>query len=162
MSRQFTLIRMALCMMVLVGCKTTPSATPPAGMDAIDLSLQSITTDKRYTYFELTPDGMLSFAGGYDAINKNARPIFTLTKDDLQKVHSIIEQANLIAVKVSGNHSRKNSQKVHYELTLNINGKHNNITVNDDEIPGINQLHDLLFDLQARERYNLPGIGSKQ
>lgn len=154
----FTFIGM---MVVLIGCKTTSPVTPFAGMTTLELSLQTITTDKRYTYFELEPDGMLSFSGGFAAINKDARPIFTLPKDDLQKVHTIIEKYNLIAMKNSDKHNRKNSKKVHYELSLNINGIRNNIVVNDNAIAGIDELHELLFDLQAEKRYNLPGIGQQ-
>lgn len=148
-------------MVFVTGCKSTPVMTPPPGVAAITLSLQTLTTDKRYTYFELTPDGTLSFAGGFDAINRSAHRVMTLTPDQLHQVQALISQSNLFTTKVSGRQDRKSSQKVHYELALQMDQQSRKLTANDDVVPALSQLHALLFEMQAQERYKLPGIGTK-
>lgn len=160
MHTRFSLLLAAvLVCLSQVGCKSLSAVTPPPGVAAIDLKLQCLTTDKRYTYFELKPDGSLAFAGGFDAINRNAGKVMTLSADQLKKVQSLIQDTNLLTARAPKNQSRKASQTAHYELSLSVDGKHNSLTVNDDNLPAVVKLHDMLFTLQAAKRYNLPGIG---
>jgi ABC-type Zn uptake system ZnuABC Zn-binding protein ZnuA len=152
---------LVLVMLFLGGCKTLSTVTPPTGVAAITLKLQCLTTDKRYTYFELQPDGALSFAGGFNAINRNAQQVMILSPDQLKQVQQLIETTALLTAKAPKNQDRKSSQTAHYELSLNVDGKHNSIAVNDDNLPALGQLHEMLFTMQAQARYNLPGIGTK-
>lgn len=148
------------CTMLLLACNTTPpNLNAPQGVAAITLKLQALTTGKRYSYFELSPNGDLSYGGGFDAINRNAKLVTTLTPQQLYQLQTYIEQSNLLTAKVSGNQSRKVATTVHHELSLRVDAKNRNLVVNDDQVPAVARLHDMLFEIYAKARYNLPGIG---
>ncbi|MFG0248883.1 MAG: hypothetical protein ACF8OB_08355 [Phycisphaeraceae bacterium JB051] len=144
--------------LLLPACKATQT-TPPAGVQKIVIKLQALTTDKRYSYFELEPNGELSFGGGFDAITKNAKPVMTLDTQQLKTIETFINQSNLFTVKVSGKQDRKSSKDIHHELVLKLGNQSRTLRVNDNQIPSVGQLHDMIFDFYAKARYNLPGIG---
>ncbi|MAX26540.1 MAG: hypothetical protein CMJ19_18765 [Phycisphaeraceae bacterium] len=153
------LICLAVLALLLPACRSTQT-TPPAGVQKIVIKLQSLTTDKRYSYFELEPNGQLSFGGGFDAITKNAKPVMTLNTQQLKSIESFINQSNLLTANLSGKQDRKNSKDVHHELVLKLGNQSRTLQVNDNQIPAVGQLHDMIFDFYAKARYNLPGIGT--
>ena len=158
-----TFVRTSIFLLSLVslmpGCISTNKMISPSGIAAMELKLRSLTTDKRYTYFELTPDGTLSFGGGFNAINKDARPVIKLSREQLIGLQSLISRSNLLTAKVSGPQQRKASKRFHYEMSLRLDSMQNHLIVNDDLVPDLTKLHNHLFILQAQARYNLPGIG---
>lgn len=160
MTVAFRLMMLCVCTLSMFACISTPSTnTPPNGVASITIRLQALTTDKRYSYFELSPNGDLAFGGGYDAINRNAIPVTKLTAEQLFALQSYITQSNLFTAKVSGDQSRKAAANVHHELYLKVDHKGRDLVVNDDQVPAITRLHDMLFGYYAKARYNLPGIG---
>jgi len=156
-----TFIFLLILVILMPGCISTNKMKSPSGIAAMELKLQSLTTDKRYTYFELTPDGTLSFGGGFNAINKNAQPVMKLSREQLIELQSLISRSNLLTVKVAGPQKRKASKRFHYEMSLRLNSKQNHLIVNDDLVPDLTRLHNHLFVLQAQVRYKLPGIGNQ-
>jgi hypothetical protein len=147
--------------LLLTGCKSTQSTTPPAGVAMMQIKSQSLSTDKRYSYFEIEPDGDLFFGGGYDAITRNTKLVTTLTPDQLKLVQSFISQSNLFTVNVPGKQDRKSAQSIHHELSLTLGKQSRTIQINDDQIPAVSKLHQMLFDYYAKAKYNLPGIGTQ-
>ena len=91
------LIRPMICLVVLAlflpACRSTQT-TPPTGVQKIVIKLQALTNDKRYSYFELEPNGELSFGGGFDAITKNAKPVMTLNTQQLKAIETFMPSVN--------------------------------------------------------------------
>ncbi len=158
------LTRSLICLVVLAlllpACRSAQTTTPPAGVEKIVIKIQALTTDKRYSYFELEPNGQLSFGGGFDAITKNAKPVMTLNAQQLKTIETFINQSKLLTANVSGRQDRKSSKDVHHDLVLKLGKQSRTFQVNDNQIPAVGQLHDMLFDFYAKARYNLPGIGT--
>ena len=161
MSLRLHLIFLLTLPMLITACKTSPSVTAPSGIEPMTIAIQALTTDKRYSYFELSPNGDLSYGGGFNAINRNAKPVTQLNSEQLFQLQTYINQSDLFTAKVSGNQSRSRSETVHHELQLKVGKRKRNIVVNDDRIPAVARVHDMLFEYYAQARYNLPGIGKK-
>ena len=136
----------SLAVPMLVGC-----ATAPVDSDvSLRLSLRARTTDRRSSYFELSGDGQLAFAGGRHAMIGSARPVTTLTVDQLQQVRDIVAHHRLFEAR---RHPTGQPKRVTYELALRTKGHRRRIRCVDDDVPGVESLHQLLFQIQADARY---------
>ncbi len=142
---------------LLNACASRPEALLPQSGRPVDLTLQASTTDRRYTYFELKPDGQLSFGGGQLAKQKFAKPVMSITPAQMQEVWNIIERFGLHQA-----HAKPTSAKarhVRYQLSIKPAGmKRRSYRGHDEEVPGIGVLHETLFNLQAAARYHLPSL----
>lgn len=135
----------------LAGCQSASSN----GDRHLALTLSRTTADSRHTLIELKPDGRLFFAGGQDAIAGELHPAGTLTAEQRRAVWAVIEKHNL--TEASGSLFPKGDAV--YRLKLNTGGLgSHNIHSADDDVPGLAELHDLLFKMQADVRYRIPGI----
>jgi len=114
----------------------------------------------RHTYFILTPQGELRFAGGRPALMRIASPVMTLTPAQRQELWAIVIEHKLLDVKGQGFATGKQAT---YEVEIST-GKtlgDKDFRVVDDRIPqGVKLLHDKLFDYQAQYRYAKDPTGS--
>ena len=142
--------------MFLAGSCAT-SERPLGEDERVSLTLWSASTDRRYTYMELSELGELSFAGGQEAARREAQPVLTLTSEQLDRVRAILDEHGLSNVPSPG---WDKENRVRYELRLRRTGlAGRTIRTGDDRTPGMRELHDYLFALQAEKRYRVPVAG---
>lgn len=155
MSKPITLRRLLLLTLALTGCASAPKAASD-GSPSLALELFTRSTDFRYTWFTLDPAGQLSFAGGRDAGLREGKPVKTLSPQERDELWSIIRRHDLLHAKGAG--LFKEGEKITYELNLKTGEGNRELRAIDDQLPGVAELHDALFRMQASVRYNLPGI----
>lgn len=152
------LIALLLAWAGVAGCSSSPSnkAAVAAGGAKRSLTLWARTTTQKFTYFELDAAGQLRYAGGRDAMWRKAQPVVTLNREQLEQVWGIVEKHKLAD---GENTPFADAKQVKYELSLNTGGLFDR-TINcvDDAVPGVKELHDLLFKLQGDVRYDHPAI----
>ncbi len=142
------------------GCGATSGNGAGSAGDAASprrsLTLWSRTTTQKYTYFQLKADGQLLYAGGRDAMWRDAKPVVKLTRPQQEQVWSVVEKHKLVD---APNTLFPSAKTVQYELSLNTGG-FLGTTINcvDDMVPGMKELHDLLFKLQGDVRYDHPAL----
>jgi hypothetical protein len=129
------------------------------GSDAprFSLTLRAVSTDLRYTYFELDRKGNLAFGGGKNAVISSAKPVITLTDDQRREVWQIIAAGNLLD---APSKPFAKGERVTYDLSITREGMAlgRNVHNIDDNVPAIKQLHDYLFGIQAEKRYKIQGL----
>ncbi len=134
------------------GC--TSSSKPLGEDERVSLTLWSASDDRRFTYLEVSPLGELSFSGGQEAARREALPVLTLTSEQLARVRSILDTHGLYHLSSPGWDKK---DKVRYELRLRRTGlAGRTLRTGDDRTPGVRDLHDYLFSLQAEKRYRVP------
>lgn len=143
----------AIGVAALGGCQSTGGGDDAA--ERFSLTISKKTTDGRYSLIELKPDGRLFFAGGKDVIANTLHPAGTLTAEQRRRVWDVIEKHNL--TEASGSLFPRGDAVYHLELKTGGLGSHI-VNSADDHVPGMAELHDLLFEMQADARYRIPGI----
>jgi hypothetical protein len=138
---------------VLAACESPPKA---GGVPEFSLKLRSASpTRHRYTYFELSRDGQLRYGGGRDAAQRITEPVTTLTAEQRREVWEIITDHHLMDAPSS---PFEKPQEVAYEVEIKQGMIGKSFRALDDEMPGVTELHDYLFRIQAEKRYNVPGL----
>lgn len=151
----------------LVGCTSTAvveSSTPP---EYFTLELHMATSTRKFTFFKIDKDGGLAFGGGKRALVRGSLPVTTLTSEQRQAVWEIIRQNDLLNANGGSNSAPqqeqgKDDEQVKWELLIRTNqfSLGRTLRSENDEVPGIKELHALLFKIQAAHRYSDPvGIG---
>ena len=137
----------------------TPQTVAPGSVPEFTLTLRCTTKGGRLTYFELKPDGSLGYGGGRFAQQRITEPALTLSSEQRREVWQIIEKHDLLSAEGSGLFAG-GAASTSYELTLRASGRSNSIHAIDDAVPGVKELHDALFKMQADARYGkaLPGL----
>jgi len=159
MTSRITTTPFALLLLAAITCAPAacqPTSKPLGPSDRLSLRLRSVSDDHRYTYFELDSQGRLSYAGGEQAARREAGPVMTLTADQLQHVRQIVRRHNLLSVPSP---DVKKHDHIKYELYLKSEGwRGRTLHATDDTLPGVRELHDYLFSLQAEKRYHIPRL----
>lgn len=143
----------------LLGCgasRAIDAATPP---EHLTLQLRMAGKDNKYTYFELDRDGQLSFGGGRMAMMRGSKPVTTLSAEQLQAVWDVIRKHKLLE---AGSELFPDIEEVRWDLLIRTDSilLGRTIRSSDDTVPGIKELHDLLFEFQAEVRYRDLGTGN--
>jgi hypothetical protein len=161
-SPAFTRTAIALLMMfvmlaVMSACSS--HTVGPGEVPDIALTLRCTTKGGRLTYFELKPDGSLGYGGGRFAQQRVTEPALTLSSEQCREVWQIIQKHDLLHAEGSGLFAG-GAANTNYELTLQAAGRSNSLHAIDDALPGVKELHDALFKMQADARYGraLPGL----
>lgn len=154
-SKLVCFIGLAGLVVVCLACPACTTTDRPLGdNERFSLTLRSASTDRRYTYFDLTELGELSFGGGQAAVWREAEPVMNLTAEQRQHIARILNEHDLFNMKSP---KRIDDVKTQYELRLQREGLvRRTIRSADDQLPGVRVLHDYLFALQAKRRYDLP------
>lgn len=157
MMRPFIVAAICIALVGIAGGCASTSRPQGAG---VSLKLYRETKESRITYFELQ-GGELSFGGGRLARQRVAKPAVKLTDDQLGELNALIDQHQLMNAK--GPIFTGNFQNVRYEVTIS-RGFMNSNSFNcvDNDVPGAEALHDLLFKWQAAERYIMPELDGKK
>lgn len=142
----------------LAGCSTQLDQDAPLP-PRLSIKLHTATVDQRVTYFDLKRDGQLYFAGGSDAVYYRAKPIRTLTEAQREALWRIIVKHQLLAAK---NQLFDKAERVTYRVDIGTGGLNRSYKSIDDAAPGLRELHDALFKLQAEVRNQIPGFGPKE
>lgn len=144
-----------LLMLMLVSCASQSAGPADSKGRRIDLELKTQMSDHRYTYFEIKR-GMLNYGGGRDGAQMEAAPVLQLSTEQLDAIWAIIDRYDLMNAK--GSFMGK-GETATYDLTLN-DGRMLSQTIHaiDDKVPGLKELHQLLFDYQANVRYRIPEL----
>lgn len=158
----FQSIRYSAVMITLatsVGCTSTTatdSATPPKHLS---LQLHMSAKDHKYTYFELSQSGELSFGGGRSGMLRKAKPVTTLSAKQVQAIWDVIRQNKLLDAE---GEFFPDSEQVKWELMMRTDpySLGHTVRTSDNKVPGIKELHDLLFKFQADVRYSDPTTGN--
>jgi hypothetical protein len=137
----------------------TPQTVAPGSVPEFSLSLRCSAKGGRLTYFELAPDGALGYGGGRFAQQRVTEPALTLSSEQRRAVWTIIQKHDLLHAEGSGLFAG-GAANTNYELTLQAAGRSNSLHAIDDALPGVKELHDALFKMQADARYGraLPGL----
>jgi hypothetical protein len=148
---------LAIAALLLIGCGSS-SKSGGSGGRATDvpefaLKLRSQGVDNRYTYFEIERDGDFLYGGGRAGAQRTGEPIGKLTPEQRREVWRII-QANRL--QDAPNEKADDDSRVRYELHINTGVLGSKLHTTDDKVPGVKELHDYLFELQAAERFKLP------
>lgn len=160
LSRWMIVLWTAAILVALTGC--AGGSVPLSAQEvpeAFSLSIYKRTTDSRHTYMTLSRDGELAFGGGRAAMHRMASPIVTLTPEQRQAVWAIVVEHDLLHA--SGQAFAK-AHDVAYEVEIRhrpgqFTGK--SFRVVDDHVPqGVQQLHDLLFEIQGQVQYQPPPL----
>jgi len=137
------------------GCKAPPAESGSPVPQGLSLTLRGDTVDGRHTYFELKSDGAFSYGGGRAGVLNNATPVSTLTAAQRQEIWNVITGYHLFEAK---SFPFASSERVSFRVKLRRNGSTHEFRAIDDKVPGVQELHDLLFKYQAAVRYKVPGI----
>lgn len=154
------LVMVTLMLTALVGCGATPatldSPTPP---EHLSLQLHMAAKDHKYTYFELDRNGELRFGGGRLGMIRGARPVTTLSAEQVQAIWDVIRRNKLLQAE---GEFIPDVEHVKWEMLIRTNQHSLGRTVrtSDNNVPGIKELHDLLFKFQADVRYSDPTSGN--
>jgi hypothetical protein len=148
-NRRAALLMMALAVALMGGCQSAAKLPPHRGLS---LKLYCRGDANRQTYLELDKGGKLAFGGGRDAAQRVANPVMTLSDAQSQAVYDVIQRHDLLHAKGA---LFDKAQHTTYELDLRVDGKQRSLRAVDDQVPGLRELNDLLFDMQARERYRI-------
>jgi hypothetical protein len=140
----------------LGGCATEAAVTAVAPA-SFAVTLYTSTSTLKYTWFELTRDRQLLYAGGRDATARNGAPVTTLTEKQTQEVWDVIYRGRIHEAPAGALFPE--SKAVRYDFTLNTGGVDHIVRAADDEQPAMKELHDYLFKLQAAIRYDQPRLG---
>lgn len=135
----------------LAGCASGPQTCDVS----FKLTLYRTTTDRRFTYFELAKNGELAFGGGQNAVRRVAEPVITLSAQQLQKVRQVLIQHRIFDTPKP---SLAKPSNVSYELDVSSADRRRRIRCVDEQIPAIRTLHQLLFQIQADQRYRPDAI----
>ncbi|MCC7191896.1 MAG: hypothetical protein IT444_03845 [Phycisphaeraceae bacterium] len=144
-----------LLLQMLVGCASQSAGPADSKGRRLDLEFKTQMTDHRYTYFEIKR-GTLKYGGGRDGAQMEAAPVLQLSTEQLDAIWAIIDRYDLMNAK--GSFLGK-GETATYDLTLN-DGRmlSHAIHATDDKVPGLKELHQLLFDYQATVRYRIPEL----
>ncbi|MCE9589259.1 MAG: hypothetical protein K8S99_01905 [Planctomycetes bacterium] len=152
-----------LFLSVGIGCASTPTmqdepttAGPAARPARLSVELYTAWKDHRYTYIKLTDKGVLGYTGGRDATQRVFKPITTLSDAQLDAVWAVIRKYNLTEAKDT---MFGTAERVTYQASISTGGLGHNFRTTDDKVPGVKELHDLLFGYQADVQFKVQGIG---
>lgn len=153
----FVLAFLLLGVLILPGC----NAAPPVGREAItpqrlSLTLFSRTSDRRMTYFELAANGELRFGGGQQAVGRGTTLTRTLDASQMDEVWQVIERHDLLNGRSAGLFEKP--EKVEYEVKISSRRGSASYRSLDDTMPGLAELHKLLFDLHAEVAYRIDRV----
>ena len=127
---------LVLFVMVLAGCASEPlDVNQPQPWD---LKLYCATANRKYTYFEINPAGMLSYGGGRSANLRNAEPVVQLTDDQRQQIWRIIVEENLLDAQQPApwtSDAWESVRKQQYDLSLRVGHRLQSLRCIDDQ-PG--------------------------
>lgn len=137
---------------VLAGCASDGGNPSTGDARKLKLELSSRSRDSRYTYFELTRTGELRFAGGRNALTHTGSPVGAITPEERRRLWDIIDRHDL--THAPGKVLPPDFEKTRYEL--NLNGR--TIYAADDQLPGVVELHDALFQMQADRQYRIQKV----
>ncbi len=151
------LLMMLFMTMVASGCASQTVA--PGEVPDITLTLRCTAKGGRLTYFELKPDGSLGYGGGRLALHRVTEPALTLSSEQRRAVWEIIREHDLLNAEGTGLFAG-GAANTFYELNLRAAGTSNSLHAIDDAVPGVKELHDALFKMQADARYGkaIPGL----
>jgi hypothetical protein len=131
---------------------TRPGSEPP---DALSLSLQRKTTDRRYTYFEVSPSGVLTFGGGRAAVQSMTEsPGVPLTHEQKRGLWRIITERQLLDAE---GFPFASAEQAAYDITLSTGHGSRSFRTIDGKNPGAAELHDALMKIHAEAQYKIPG-----
>ncbi len=148
--------RVFYCLVIvsIIGCSGSPTKTEshaPGSPPPLTIKIQARFTDFRYTYLELAPDGELRFGGGKDAALKKSQPVGTITEEQRAALWDLINENHLFDAKGS---FFKDAERVRWDVSLASGWRKKSFECVDDDVPGVEALHDMLFDLQATMQYS--------
>jgi len=154
--RSATCLALATLAIFAMGCATTNTSGAKPIPEKLSLDLRAATTDGRFTYFELASDGELKFGGGRAAALRKAARAAMLTPEQRDAIWQIITRHDLLHAKNSKMFAK--AEKVTYDLNISTGGPNRSLRTIDDDVPGLKELHDHLFNLQANARYDINAI----
>jgi hypothetical protein len=132
----------------LSGC--TAAAKSPAEQLTVNVGLTS--TDRRAVYFELTAKGELLYAVGPNASpDAQLRSAGMLTLPERQKLLDIVDRYQLTQAKGAGIFS--SGSKTTYRLAIHTADGTHRFTALDEEVPGVRELYDAIFNLYTARMY---------
>lgn len=153
-----TLVLAGYAMLTLfaVGCgankiDTRAGSEPP---DELSLTLQRKTADRRYTYFEVSPAGVLTFGGGRAAVQSvTESPGLALTHEQKRKVWNIITEHRLLSAE---SFPLAAPEQAAYDIRISTGHGSRSFRTIDDKNPGAAELHDTLMKIHAEAQYKIP------
>lgn len=151
----------------LIGCTSTAVVESPTPPEYFTLELHMATSTRKFTFFKIDKDGEFAFGGGKRALVRGSLPVTTLTPEQRQAVWDIIRKHDLLNASGGSNSAPQQEQGndgelVKWELLIRTNqfSLGRTLRAENDEVPGIKELHTLLFKIQADLRFSDPaGIG---
>ena len=146
-----------LALLALPGCGGTPSAAHEAiTPQRLSLTLFARTTDRRMTYFDLAANGDLRFGGGQQAVGRGTTLTRTLDAAQMEEIWRVIDRHGLLHGQSAGLFEKP--EKVEYEVKISSRRGSASYRSLDDATPGLDELHELLFDLHAEVAYRLDRV----
>jgi len=142
----------AAALIAATGCSSSPATYTDTVPQSLTLRLRKATLTNKYTYFELQRDGQLRYGGGRMAMLRKSQPIITLTSPQKQAVWDIIRKHHLLDVKGEFAPER---ERINWEVMIKAGhfSLGRTIRCTNDDVPGIAELHDLLFKIQSDKRF---------
>lgn len=139
----------------MTACASVPTEPGSPAPAKLKLTFRAARTDGRVTYFEILKDGQLAFGGGQEAVHSSAAPVAPLKPEQRQAIWDIITRHRLLE---AGGKFLAKAKNVTYDVTIDAGSTRHSLRAVDDEVPGLAELHQTLFDYQAAVRYKLPGL----
>lgn len=154
--RWLGLIGLLAATLGLMACASSPasrSTDDAAPLWSMELFVKS--QDGRYTYYEISEEGQLAYAGGRMAAQRVARPVGELPSQVRQQLWGLIERHQLMLA--SGDWLFIPQGQIGYDLHLKVDGRNQRILAADDQVAGLKEMSDLLFRTQLAKRYATSG-----
>lgn len=153
-----------LSLTLLASCSLpSPPYSPPPSSSSADAATDSRTErsltmtlfvksqDGRYTYYEISEENELSYAGGRMAAQRVARPIGQLPHDIRTRIMQLIESHGLM--QIDSPHLFLPDGQVSYDLFLKIDGQSHRILAADHQVAGLKEMSEMLFRTQFAKKY---------
>jgi hypothetical protein len=133
----------------LGGCQAVRRGDATTLPEPFAIELYKRTADRRYTYYEVEEDS-LRFGGGRSARQRAARRVDELTHAELMELWTLVRDHDLL--EQSGPLFGEGERRT-YEVKLRAGGDHASYRAIDEEVPGLAELEERLFEMQAERRY---------
>ena len=139
--------------LLLCACAMRPTEMGASAPSDLSLSLYRATTDKQFTFFELSRGGALSFGGGLKAQGRGADPLATLSAEQRQRLWDVIREHGLLD---ATHRPFDTAVRVQYDLAVGGGNGGRRVRTIDDQAPGMEALHDELMAVVKETKYGVP------
>ena len=142
--------------LTIFGCSASQKTDAAINPQQLSITLWRATQARQYTYFELKTSGELHFSGGRNAMQRVAKPVMTVSREQIDELWQVIEKHNLLKAQSAPFLAKPKEVEIDIHIRSRKGGKSFRSVDGSEE--GAKALHDLLFKIQADHRYALPAL----